>query len=326
MIFNSEFLVTLLLLNVCLTYAVYPMAIIGRTSLAPVAFMAIGAYSASYAVERGWSIWFGALIGLVINLLLSTVFNGVLSRLRGHFFVAASLGLVFIVQQLAFILVEFTNGYRGVSQPAGLIDPNLVWVLFAVCAIGAFSLEKSFQNSVWRSVGDNDVIASAIGVSVRKQVMVAGWLSALIATVVGVIYSNAIAFFDPNTFGFTLLLYLIIAVVAGGSSAWYGPIIGGIVMTLLPDLLRSFGPLRETVLGIVLALCAIFLPRGLSDQVTLGRWFRKLFRRRTAADQNPDEDLRPPEAPNARESHPTQSTDSSSSPLRPAAIPPRSEN
>lgn len=273
-IFGSEFLVTLLVVNTCLTYAVYPMAVLGRTTVAPIAYMAVGAYAGAYAVEQGYSIWIGCAGGVAISLTLALLLSGVVGHLRSHFFVAATLGLAFIVQQLAFGLPSLTNGYLGVTEPAGLVSQLHLWLLLAICMAGAIALKYSFLDSIWRAIGKDDAIAGALGVSVRHQVFVAGSISAVIASIVGTLYGNLIAFFDPNTFGFVLVLYLIIAVVAGGTASWHGPIIGGMIMTLLPEALRSFGSLREAVLGVLLALCVLFLPEGLSDQRGAARLLR----------------------------------------------------
>ena len=92
-LFGSDFLLTLLGVNICLTYAVYPTALLGRANVTPIAYMAIGAYSSAWFTTRGLPILPGALIGVALSIALSLLLTAVAGHLRSHFFLAASLGV-----------------------------------------------------------------------------------------------------------------------------------------------------------------------------------------------------------------------------------------
>ena len=264
-LFGSDFLLLLVGINICLAYAVYPTAMVGRINVAPVAYMAIGAYASAYFTNHQQSILLGAAVGIAISLLIALLLSLVVGHLRGHFFLAASLGVALIVQQIAFSLKSVTNGYLGVTTTADIVEPWHVAVLVVICVMAAISLRYSTMDRIWRAVGDDDQIASALGIDPARSVLVASLCSAVIGTLCGVFYGHIIAFFDPNSFGLPLILGLLSAVVLGGVSNWYGPILGAFIITVLPELLRDFGLWRHAAIGFVLIGAVIFLPKGLSD-------------------------------------------------------------
>jgi branched-chain amino acid transport system permease protein len=279
-LFGSNFLLLLVGINICLAYSVYPTAILGRINVAPVAYMAIGAYASAYCTTNQHSIVLGAAAGLAISLVIALLLSLLVGHLRGHFFLAASLGVALIVQQTAFSLKSVTNGYLGMSTPADIVQPWHIAALVGLCIVAAISLRYSAADRIWRAVGDDDQIASALGIDYARVVMIASVCSAVIATASGVLYAHIIAFFDPNSFGLPLILGLVSAVVLGGVSNWYGPILGAFIITILPELLRGFGLWRLAAIGFVLIAAVLFLPRGLSDTNglrNLGRSLLTLF-------------------------------------------------
>lgn len=286
-ILGSEFLVSLLLVNIALTYSVYPMQMVGRLSVAPVAFMGIGAYSSVYVTTRGGSIVVGSLIGLGLAVLVAGLFSLVAMRLRSHYFVIASLGLVLVARQLAFNLSEVTGGYLGVTGIPQVVSPWHLLVAVVLIAALFFLLEGTRVGRSWRAMGDDDRIAATLGVSPRAQFLSASILSASIAAVAGALYGHSISYLDPNSFGFLLILDVVAFVIVGGSRRWFGPIVGAAVVTLLPEVLRPLGEVREIVKGLVLLIVILFLPQGLSDGralMDLVRNTRHRIRRRGNSD------------------------------------------
>jgi branched-chain amino acid transport system permease protein len=281
-LFGSGFLITLIGVNICLAYSVYPTALLGRVSVAPVGYMAIGAYAAAWFTMRGMPFVYGLGVGIAIAAILSMILAVVAGHLRSHFFVAASLGVALIVQQLAFSLKDVTGGYLGLSTPDGIAQSWHIWIAAFACIVASFSLRHSSIDRSWRAIGSDDAIAGALGISVRRALLTASLSGALVAALAGALYGHLIAFFDPTSFGLNLLLLLVAAVVLGGVSDWYGPLLGAIIMTVLPELLHGAGPWRTAVTGMILIACVLFLPRGLSDSrsiVALSRnaaaWMRR---------------------------------------------------
>ena len=86
---TSGFWLSFLGINIALAYSVYPLAILGRLSVAPVAYLAIGAYATTYFTTRGGSFLVGLAVGICISLLIGAILSAVAGHLRSHFFVAA---------------------------------------------------------------------------------------------------------------------------------------------------------------------------------------------------------------------------------------------
>ena len=273
---TSGFWLSLLGINIALAYSVYPLAILGRLSVAPVAYLAIGAYATTYFTTRGGSFLVGLAVGICISLLIGAVLSAVAGHLRSHFFVAATLGAAMMVQQAAFSLTPITNGYLGITSPAGIVEWWHVWALALVCMAGAFALRHSVLDGVWKAVGADDLVAAAMGISTSRAVFAAGCCSAVTGSIAGGLYGHLLPFFDPNAFGLILILVTVAAIVVGGVVAWYGPVIGAVIMTGLPELLRDFGAWRESAIGLVLIACILFLPRGLSDRHGLAKVWNEL--------------------------------------------------
>ena len=274
---SSSFWFSLLAINIALAYSVYPQALLGRLSVAPVAYLAIGAYATTYFTTRGGSFFTGLAVGIAISTLIGALLSAVAGHLRSHFFVAATLGAVMIVQQAAFSLTPVTNGYLGIASPAGVVAWWHVWLLAIACVAGAASLRHSALDGVWRAIGADDRIASAMGISTPRTVFIAGTCSAVMATVAGGLYGHLLPFFDPNAFGLLLILVLAAGIVVGGVVNWYGPLIGAVIMTALPELLRDFGAWRDSAIGLILIASILFLPRGLSDRAGIVKLWRDLL-------------------------------------------------
>jgi len=282
----SEFWLSLLGVNIALACSVYPLAILGRLTVAPVAYFAIGAYATTYTTIRGDFLLVGLVVGVIISVLLGVILTKVAGHLRSHFFVVASLGVAMIVQQVAFSLSSVTNGYLGVTSPADIVSWWHIWTVALFFVVLIASLDFSVLNGEWRAIGEDDNIASALGINTGRCILIAGIMSAAMATVAGGLYGHLLPFFDPNAFGLPLILTLVASIVVGGVGRWYGPLIGSVVMTSLPELLRDLGMWREALTGFILITCVLFLPAGLSDfrgikalwqQVSIRGVFRSLL-------------------------------------------------
>ena len=105
--------------------------------------------------------------------------------------------------------------------------------------------------------------------------MLAFVLSAAIASVCGALFAYSTRFIDPTEFTFTLALNFLAFAVLGGTVIWAGPIVGAVILTALPEILRGFGDYRDIVNGAAILLAIVYLPRGLVDPLMLRRCWKK---------------------------------------------------
>jgi branched-chain amino acid transport system permease protein len=114
---------------------------------------------------------------------------------------------------------------------------------------------------------DDEALATAVGIDVFRMRLFAFALSGGYAGLAGACYAHYLTFIDPGVFGFSFSEALLIMVILGGSGTLWGPVVGAIVFTILPELLRVAPEVRSLLYGVILFVAVLYAPRG------LGAWF-----------------------------------------------------
>lgn len=250
----------------------------GLLSLATPAFLGMGAYTAALLgfahVDSTLSFVCAAAIGAATGLVL-----GVPSlRLSRHSFVIVTLSFTLLLQLVASNWVDLTHGAMGLSDiPAVRLFGRtlagksgwlvLVGGLAACVVIATFLIVSSRLGRAMIAVRDNEPLAVAAGIDPLKIRLFAFAVSGAFAGLAGACYAHYISFIDPGVFGFWFSEPLLVMVVLGGSGTLWGPVLGAVVFTALPELLRLAPEIRSLLYGIILLLAVLYLPRG------LGTWF-----------------------------------------------------
>ena len=247
----------------------------GLVSFGHAAFYGLGAYATAVLLERGvLSVW--ACLGSAI--LVVGVYALVVS-----YFATARRGIYFALLTLIFAEVVYTffrytqtfggsDGIQGLPDatlfPGVLIDTPtrkyylvLVYLLFAwiVCRL----LVASHFGRVMVAIRENEDRARFLGYNVQRYKMGACMISALLTGVGGAIYPIRSAFATPDLMVWTESGEFIISVMIGGLGTLVGPIIGGAFFTLLRDKVSSVVDWYFLVIGAVLVVIVLFMPRGL---------------------------------------------------------------
>ncbi|MDQ0314473.1 branched-chain amino acid ABC transporter ATP-binding protein/permease [Amorphus orientalis] len=256
----------------------------GQISLGHVAFYAIGSYTvAILTVDHGVSFW----LALPIAGLLAGVAGGLLSipalRVRGPYLAMITIAFGFIVEQSAAELDELTGGWNGIM---GIRPPELfgfgfsqreiaifVLVLMLV-ALGAYALiSRSPWGKALRALRDSEVAAQSIGLNPVLLRCVAFALSAVFAGIAGGVYGTMSGFISPESFPFFESILFLLVVMIGGADTILGPVIGAIIVVLLPEVFASLAEYRLLFVGILLLVVLRLAPRGIVGSV-LARWRR----------------------------------------------------
>jgi branched-chain amino acid transport system permease protein len=247
----------------------------GLVSFGHAAFYGLGAYATAVLLERGvLSVWacIGAAV-LVVGLYALVV----------SYFATARRGIYFALLTLIFAEVVYTffrytqtfggsDGIQGLPDaalfPGVLIDTParkyylvLVYLLFAwvVCRV----LVASHFGRVLVAIRENEDRARFLGYNVQRYKMGACMISALLTGIGGAIYPIRSAFATPDLMVWTESGEFIISVMIGGLGTLVGPIIGGAFFTLLRDKVSSVVDWYFLVIGAVLVVIVLFMPRGL---------------------------------------------------------------
>lgn len=272
----------LALFNTLLAFSQYVVLRAGVFSLGTAAFAAIGAYVAAIVVTTyGLPFWVGIVLAIAIGAMVGALVAIPLARLRGVFQALATLALVQIVLSITLNWVDVTNGALGINSIPKTV--GLVGLLIAVAivtyfmaAIGSSSIGRAFD-----VIREDETVAVSLGISVVKHHFIAFVLSGAIAGLAGALHSYNSYSITPNEYGFNMLVIVLAMVVLGGRVSIWGPIVGAVILTVLPELLRGFQEYRTVVQGALLMASIIYLPRGVADTL-IGAYRRRRIAEETS--------------------------------------------
>ncbi len=280
-----------MLLGGVLGLSVYLPLMAGQLSLASPAFYAIGGYvaallSTTVLPSSGpeyplyWVLLEMVLAGGLAALLAWLVGRPVL-RLRGIYLAIATIALVEILRVLCLNL-DWTGGAVGIfGIPQPFFDRNLylalVLPLLGLSLWFLLRLEHSRAGRALAAIRDDELAASAMGIDPTRYKLRAFILSAVLAALVGVIYAHFLNTWNARQGTFDASITFLAFVIFGGSRTAWGPVLGGIVLTALPELLRPIGDVRLVIFGAVIVLGALFYPQGLVTPHLLTRLRRSLI-------------------------------------------------
>lgn len=241
------------------------------------AVYAIGAYVAALlslhtSLPAPVSIVLGGLGALVVSVLLSLP----ALRLRGIYVALMTFGFGEVVRLLIISdQTRFTGGSYGLSGYAGFgfsgldgvaKDRASYWIAIGVAVvtgIALFLVVRSPLGSALVALRDNPPLAAARGINPRTYQMVVFGLSGFFAGVAGALYAYVFGVVSPSLMGLAPMTLLVTMLVVGGLGTWTGPIVGTVIMTFVQAQLQSWPDVRLIVLGLVLLLMVVAVPRGL---------------------------------------------------------------
>jgi branched-chain amino acid transport system permease protein len=127
------------------------------------------------------------------------------------------------------------------------------------------NLERSPVGDTLRAIREDEVSAASLGVNGAIWKAFAFGVGAAIAGLAGCFYPGFVGTLVPDAFNIVESFTMLAMVIVGGMGTMIGPVIGAIVLTFLPELLRGFGELRLMIYGIALTLVVLFLPGGIAS-------------------------------------------------------------
>jgi branched-chain amino acid transport system permease protein len=267
----------------------------GYLSFGQVTFFGVGAYTAALLIIGRHVAWpLAALAGGMLAALVSMPLGWIMLRLRGPYFAIGMLGLSRIAERLAFAWEPVTDGGRGLYLPPVLDLGTVYWavMLVAVVLVGITALlDNSRLGLRLLAIREDEGGADNLGINTTLAKLEAFVLSAFFPGVLGGIYAWHVSYVDPVTaFSTQMDLTAIVAVLLGGAGTVWGPLIGGVTLSLLGEVLWARFPFLHTGLfGALVIVTVLFLPRGLADALCRRGWLApgRAFLRRLAARQAP---------------------------------------
>ena len=293
LIVTGIFIIAAMSLNLLLGYT-------GQLSLGHVAFFGIGAYTSSL-VSLGFEVhllpswpvslqpkpvWLAMLCGIVVAGLCGWAIGRISFKVRGAYFVIVSVSFAEVVRLVALNWVELTQGPMALNNipPLRLGIPGLFelsflrkpanYYLVLVVAVLSYVLIRRLVSSragrAMIALRENEPLATSVGVDVTQYLVLATIVSAAMAGAAGALYAHYVRIVDPDVFLFIYTVTMVIMVISGGKGTLAGPIVGGLIFGLLPELLRGLQIAPEVqwvVYGVLMILVVYFLPEGIVPAV-----------------------------------------------------------
>jgi len=240
----------------------------GYINMGHIAFFGIGAYTFGICWERGLSLYFSFVAGMVAAIVFALLISYPFFRLRGAYFSLAAFAMVKLMEHLTLNLGWLTHGSDGLKVLEGnRMIPMYYLSLFLVVAVIAVShlIMKSRLGLAMASIREEEEIASDFGVPVQRVKTTALAISASFAGLLGGFYTWYTIFINPSmVFGLEIALTPIAMAMLGGSGVIIGPVIGAVFLFIVEETLWTrFAYLHTAAYGIVIIFVGLFMPGGL---------------------------------------------------------------
>jgi branched-chain amino acid transport system ATP-binding protein len=249
------------------------LGLTGQISFGHVAFYAIGAYTLGILTTKGGvSFWLALPAAMVVSGLAGLALAVPALRIRGPYLAMVTIAFGFVVEQGAVEWSGLTGGWNGLQ---GIAAPSVfgyafserdIVVLIVVLTILSLWLYARLAASPWglgmRALRDSEVASQSIGldpVLIRSAAFV---ISAVAAGMAGGIFASISSFISPESFPFFQSILFVLVVMAGGSERMLGPVVGAIIVVMVPELLSSLAQYRLLFVGLLLLIVLRAAPGG----------------------------------------------------------------
>ena len=254
----------------------------GQLAIGYVALFALGAYTASVlaagtvlppapvALALAGGTAMGAVCGVVVGLPAL--------RLRTFYFAMTTLGFATIVTQVALGWQSVTGGGVGVAGPSMPAPFDTAWGLYylclgiaAVCTWMTANVARSRFGRALIATREAEVAAEASGIS-KPALLVSVFLFAgAAAGLAGGLFASLQTYITPDAFTFDLSLLFFIAVLIGGRGSIRGPLLGTIILTLLPEIAAPLAAWSTFLYAVLLLVIVLAMPGGIAALLDFSR-------------------------------------------------------
>ena len=247
----------------------------GQLAIGYVALFALGAYTASVlaagnvmppapvAVALAGGTAMGAVCGVIVGLPAL--------RLRTFYFAMTTLGFATIVTQVALGWQSVTGGGVGVAGPSMPAPFDTAWGLYYLCvAVAAAStwmtanVARSRFGRALIATRETEVAAEAAGISKPALLISVFLFAGAAAGLAGGLFASLQTYITPDAFTFDLSLLFFIAVLIGGRGSILGPLLGTIILTMLPEIAAPLAAWSTFVYAILLLVIVLAMPGGIA--------------------------------------------------------------
>ena len=246
----------------------------GLLDLGYIAFMAVGAYTAGIVAKSfQLPLIFTIPVVIVMTVLAGLIIGAPTLRLRSDYLAIVTLGFGEITRITANNLT-ITGGPSGIFGIPGILkigdfdlqQPAVFYYFTIVVVAGLVLASARLLNSrlgrAWRFVREDEDAAESMGIHTYRVKLMAYIFGAIWGGFGGILFAAHLSAVSPQSFVFLQSALVLMAVVLGGMGNMRGVVLGAVVISLLPELLRDFSSYRYLVFGILLVIVMVFRPQG----------------------------------------------------------------
>lgn len=258
--------------NVLLALSIYLTLSCGLLSVANAAFMGIGAYSAALITVHSHTPFLLALLaGSLLPAMTALVIGRPTLRLSGVYLAMATLAFGEVVRIVILNTEGLTGGALGLNGIPQMTNGLHVGLALAGTLYVLLRLAGSRVGRSMTAISQDETATELMGVNVRAFKLFAFVGGAGLAGLAGALNAHFTYFISPNEYGFDRAVEILAMGVLGGTGSPWGAVVGGVLITLLPELLRGLGDYRPLINGLILIVIILYSPKGIWDLTGLLR-------------------------------------------------------
>ena len=281
----NAYLITIGTLIVIYAITVYGLNVIvgyaGQISLGHAAFFGIGAYaSALLTTKAGMSFWEALPIVILLSGLIGMILGLPSLRLREDFLAITTIGINFIVEAL-FLYVPFFGGALGIGgiPRVFLFGVKLKGMAFFLLCLGFLAIvificwwfTRSWGGVACFALREDESAASSMGISPVRFKLLAFVIGTMMAGLGGALYAHYMRFISATDFSFPMSITFLSMIVLGGMGTLWGPLLGAVLLGVLPELFRPIVDYRILFYTALLLVMIRFQPAGLLGEGSIVR-------------------------------------------------------
>jgi branched-chain amino acid transport system permease protein len=247
----------------------------GALSLGHGAAFAIGVYAGGIlAAKHGWPVWGTLPVAIAVGFAAGIVMGAPAVRLGTLALAMVSLGWVLVVSDMILQLKGLTGGVGGLVNitlrfsfngplAAPVATPILIFVVGWLTYLGHWWYRSSRFGRAALAARDESIGAAVSGISIYRVRLETFAIGSAIGALAGALFGYLSLIITPASVSPALSILFLVMLVLGGAGSRVGPVIGAVVLTLVPNWLNSYPHVNNFVYGGLLLALAIFLPRGI---------------------------------------------------------------
>jgi len=288
-------------INIILASSLRLITCTGQFSLAHVGIMAIGGYlSALLATKLNLPFWITFPIAGIAAALLGLIIGYPFVRVKKVYFAMLTLFTSEVIRNVIIEFKDLTGGATGLMHIPppnpivflGLINIDftskvsyyyLVLITLLITLIFLYRIEVTRTGAMFRAIQQGDSIPESIGINTTNYKVLALVIGFFFAGIAGSLSAHYYTVLSPSSFTILQSVYILVYVIVGGRKSFSGAILGAFILTVIPEIFRTFKEYQPIIFVAILFLIIFFQPQGLYGLCAkAGSYISRIWKRRVA--------------------------------------------